>query len=106
MQRRPSLAELERHIGNLAQTFGWRHHHACCTGRTRDGYPDGFPGETLLRDGVLVFVSIASTSGSLTEPESRWIEELRRVRCVETHILDRDNPGSVARVLMAGEEET
>jgi hypothetical protein len=105
MPRRASRAELERRVRDLAETFGWRHHRTRHPGLTRLGYPDGFPSDTLVRGGRLIFVSIAGAGGTLTPAESRWVEELRQVRSVEAHALDRDDAGSVARLLAARETQ-
>lgn len=98
-RRRASRTELERHLADLAETFGWRHHRTRCPGLTRDGYADGFPGDTLLLDERLVFVSILGSRGALTTPESRWIEELSQVRSVEVRTFGRDDLAGIAAVL-------
>jgi hypothetical protein len=98
MSRRPSRAELERHIGDLAEAFGWRHHRARCPGLTRDGYLDGFPRDVLVRDGRLVFIAIRG-AGALSRPEAAWAAELAPVETVEMHVIERGDLPSVARML-------
>lgn len=80
-------SELERHIGDCAWLFGWQRHHDRLPGIARDGYPDGFPSETLIRSGRLVFITIAPASGRLTQREEVWVKALNGVLSVESHVL-------------------
>ena len=94
-----SRAEIERQIGDLAVAFGWRYHQARCLGLTRAGYADGFPGHVLLRDGRLVFITIAGSAGALIPPEAAWAKELGAVVTVEMHVVQRDDLRALTRVL-------
>lgn len=88
-QRSASHSEVERLIGDLALTFGWRHHHARCPGLTRGGYADGFPADVLVRDGRLLFVAIAGRRGQLIEPTRHWLEELAAVEVIDALEVNR-----------------
>ena len=95
MPRKPSRAELERYVADLALAYGWRCHHTRCPGLTHDGYADGFPPDVLLRDGRLVFV----VASPLTLPEAAWARELAAVTTVEMHVIQHGDLGPLARAL-------
>jgi hypothetical protein len=103
-RRPPTRPEVERYIRDLAELHGWRHHHARFAGLTRDGYADGFPPEVLLRDGRLLFITIAGAGGALAMPEMRWTQELDAARIVEMHLVQRGDLSSLARALAAPAE--
>jgi hypothetical protein len=83
---RPNRTDIERRIGDLAEAYGWRHHHARCTGRTRDGYADGFPVDVLVRDNRLVFFTVAGAA-ELPAPEAAWATALAAIGSVEMHVI-------------------
>lgn len=64
-----------------------------------DGFPDGFPSETLIRDGRLVFISLAAASGRQSQREAAWVEALGHVHAVEVHIFRPQQLRSVTRLL-------
>lgn len=99
MPRRPSFAETEQAIGDLAELFGWRHHQGRFQGLTRVGYADGFPADVLLRGHRLLFVTIAGAHGALTPPERRWLDEIASVTSVETLVIQRDDLHPLTRAL-------
>lgn len=96
-----SRAQLERRVGELAEFFGWRHHHTRCEGLTRAGYPDGFPSETLLRGRSLVFIAITPRSGRLSIRETQWVKKLDAVTTVEVHVLRPYEIREATRLLQA-----
>ena len=91
--------ETNRRIGDLAETFGWSHHHTRCPGLTRDGHADGFPAHVLLRGHRLVFVAIAGGRATLIPPERRWVEELAEVTLVEALVVERGELGLLTGAL-------
>jgi len=98
-RRSASRSEFERQIADLALTFGWRHYHTHCAGRTRDGYAHGFPRDVLLRDGRLAFIAVRRTGGTLALPETRWARELAEISTVEMHILEAGDLRSLMGVV-------
>jgi hypothetical protein len=103
-RRPPTRPEVERHIRDLAELHGWRHHHARFAGLTRDGYADGFPPDVALRDGRLLFIAICGARGALTMPEMRWAQELEAVQAFEMHVVQRGDLSSLSRSLAAPSE--
>lgn len=79
-----SHSEAERHIGDLADHFGWLHHHSRSPGLTRRGHPDGFPSEALIRGKRLVFMFV--TTASLSPQQAEWLDALRDVASIEAHV--------------------
>ena len=94
----PSRSELQQHIAQAAELFGWHLHRSRRPALAADGYPDGFPNEVLIRDGRLVFIALASRSGRLSRRETRWLDELGSARSVETHVF---RPQELAQVSAA-----
>jgi hypothetical protein len=97
--RPPTRNEIERHISDLAETYGWRHHHTRCSGLTREGYADGFPSDVLIRDGRLAFIAITDSKALLTPPEARWAHDLSRAPSVELHVVERRALKALTRAL-------
>jgi hypothetical protein len=77
--RQLSRDELSRHIGDLADALGWRHHQSWSPGLTTLGYADGFPTHVLLRGPRLLVVTVLSENASMTSNEAAWHNELRGV---------------------------
>jgi hypothetical protein len=100
--KRTTTADLERRIADAAELFGWLHHHGRAPGLSRDGFLDGFPGEVLVRDGRLIFATLAFRTRQLTAPEARWIEALREVDYVEVYVFDPQHPDDVNAALRRG----
>lgn len=83
----PSARTLtDRHIAELAELYGWRHHHGTPS-LTAAGYADGFPPHVLWREGRLVFITIAAPG--LTGPAAAWASGLAEVRSVGIHVVAR-----------------
>jgi hypothetical protein len=103
--RQPTRTEIERHISDLAEIYGWRHHHTRCSGLTRNGYADGFPSDVLIRDGRLAFITLTETKASLTPPEMRWAHDLSTAPVVEMHVVGRRDLKALTHVLTLQTEE-
>lgn len=92
----------DRHIAELAELYGWRHHHAPPS-LTAEGYTDGFPSHVLLRAGRLVFVAIAGPTGKLVRPEDAWAQELLEVTAVEMCVVPRGELRPLSHLLRTDE---
>lgn len=91
-----SRSKLERHIGDLAEVFGWLRHSGHGSGLMRDGRPDGFPPEALLRAGRLVFLFMGETQ---TPRQRDWLEALNDVVAVEAHVCPVNELSMVTQLL-------
>lgn len=89
MARRLTRTEIDQHIAQLAELWGWRHHHGPPS-LTLDGRTDGFPPHVLAdEDGRLVFVAIAP-SHNLAAPEAAWAQLLANAGSIEVHVVGRE----------------
>lgn len=98
MASRPAL---ERHVGDMASLFGWLRHHTRTPGITRDGRPDGFPSETLVRGERLLFLF---TSKRLTPLEREWLDAFEGVTSIEAHSCYAGDLPAVTRLLRPAED--
>lgn len=94
-----SLSDIERYISELAELCDWRHHRAAPSALTAAGYADGFPSDVLVREGRLIFITIAAPGGLLIPPASAWARELEAVWAVEMLVLGRSDLRPLGRAL-------
>lgn len=97
----PSRTLTDRHVAELADLYGWRHHRGAAS-VTLDGYADGFPTHVLLRAGRLVFITITGATGALTPPQAAWTAELSAVTTVEARAIQRGELRTLTLLLRAG----
>ena len=95
----PTRNDLEQHVAQAAELFGWAHHHTRRLGVALDGYPDGFPSETLISDGRLIFISPAPASGRLARREATWLQQLNAARSVEAHVFTPQDLAEITALL-------
>jgi hypothetical protein len=74
---RPSEAEFQKAVVDLAQLRGWLVMHIA---DSRRGLGPGYPDLTLLhpRTGQLLFVELKSANGRVSPDQQRWLDALRR----------------------------
>lgn len=92
------LGDIERYISELAELWDWRHHKARQS-HTPAGYADGFPADVVLRQGRLIFITVAAPSRVLIPPAAAWIRELESVVAVEVLVIQRNDLRFLTRAL-------
>ena len=86
---RPTRAQLEKRVREVAAEHGWLHHHSRYERRLLSGRDDGFPSEVLSRKHRLVFVLLPS-SDEPTRKQAEWTTELESTSMVEVLVVRPD----------------
>lgn len=91
----PLEKDFQQQVIDLAQIAGWLHYHTYDSRRSPAGYPD----LSLVRNGRLIYAELKSESGSPSDEQQKWLDELDRVPGVEVYVWRPSDWDEIERVL-------
>ena len=77
-----SEAALMEMIRRAAILNGWLYYHPHSSKHSTKGYPD----VTLLRDGVLIFAELKTTTGKVSPDQQLWLDDLSHVHKTRSYL--------------------
>lgn len=90
-----SEKQFQEEVRKLAKACGWRAYHQFVSLKSPAGYPD----LTLIRDTRCLWAELKMPGKDPTPAQQEWLDALRQVRTVETHLWRPDDMGHILALL-------